>query len=64
LGVGVSCVFALSFEIIFWVNCEVFKYLGTLSNPSVIHEEIEEQIQSGECLLPFNSESFVFPSPL
>ena len=37
---------------------EQFKYLGTaLANQNTIHEE---QIEGGECLLSFGSESLVF----
>jgi len=40
-------------------------HLGTtLTNKNWIHEEIQSYIKFRECLLPFSSEYFVFPSPV
>jgi hypothetical protein len=40
---------------------EQCKYLGTtLTNQNYIHEEIKSRLKSGECLLSFCAESFVF----
>jgi hypothetical protein len=39
-----------------------FRYLGkTLTGQNCMHEGIKSRLNSGECLLPFRSESFVFP---
>jgi hypothetical protein len=39
-----------------------FRYLGTtLTDLNCVHEEIKNKTKFGECLLPFDSESFVFP---
>jgi hypothetical protein len=46
-------------------NVVRFKYLGkTVTNKRHIHEKNYEQITFEACLLPFISESFVFPSLL
>jgi hypothetical protein len=38
-----------------------FRYLGTtLTNQNSIHEKIKNRLNSGERLLPFGAESFVF----
>jgi hypothetical protein len=44
-------------------NVAKSKYLRTVTNQNCIHEEIKEQTEFGECLIPFCSES-VFPSHL
>jgi hypothetical protein len=36
----------------------------TITNQNCIHEEIKSRFKYGECLVPFGSQSFVFPSPL
>ena len=42
-------------------RAEEFKYLGTsLTNQNSIQEEIKEQTEVRECLLPFGAEPFVF----
>jgi hypothetical protein len=39
-----------------------FKYLGTtLTDQNCMQEEIKSASKFGECLLPFDPESFVFP---
>jgi hypothetical protein len=39
-----------------------FRDLGTtLTDLNCMHEEIKSRLNMGECLLPFCSESFVFP---
>ena len=40
---------------------EDFKYLGTtITNQNPIQEEIKSRLTSGECVLLFGAESFVF----
>jgi hypothetical protein len=40
-------------------------HLGNrVANQNCIHEEIKSRLQSGECVLPFNAEFFIFPYPL
>jgi hypothetical protein len=45
----------------YFENVAKFKYLRTVTNHNCFHEEILSQFR--ECLLPFSSEPFYFPSP-
>jgi hypothetical protein len=46
-------------------NIKVNKsFENVATNQNCIHEETKEQVKLGECLLPFNLESFVFPAAI